>query len=201
MIEYLRDDVKKVISASRFNHTLGVEVAAVKIGIAVNHQNLFQIQSAALLHDITKEYSFEKQLKICDEFGIILRNDEIESPQILHAITAAAIIPCKYPQFASENIISAVRWHTTGRKNMTLSDKIIYLSDYIEDGRKHDSCIQLREMFWNVFSKCQTYEEKISCINGAIKIMLSNTIDFLNATNVKVNVDTIEFLNDIQRST
>jgi len=71
MILQLIEVVKQQISKSRFEHTLGVLTTAKYIGISLEVENLNKICAAALLHDITKEYSFSKQLKMCDEFGII----------------------------------------------------------------------------------------------------------------------------------
>ena len=198
MIGCLRDEIKSSMSEPRFEHTLGVELTAVKIGIALGYNDINALSAASLLHDVTKEYYFEKQLKICDEFGIILRTDEIKCPQTLHAITAAAIIPAQYPHLASDVVISAVRWHTTGRKNMTLTDKIICLSDYIEPGRQHIACVSLRDSFWRDFSTSSTYEQKVQCLNSAVKTMLANTVDFLSSNNKTINLDTLEALQDMQ---
>ena len=198
MIELLREEIKTTMSKARFEHTLGVEHAAVKIGTILEYQDISALRAAALLHDISKEYSFEKQLKICDKFGIMLRDDEKSCPQILHAITATAIISQDYSKFASCDVVSAVRWHTTGRKNMTLAEKIICLADYIEDGRKHDSCVQLRKDFWDNFLSCQSYADKLACLNKALKALLENTVLHLESKRQAINTDTLEALEYIK---
>ena len=194
MIEQLRSKIKRILTPKRFEHTLGVENAAVKMGTELQYNEITTLKAAALLHDITKEYSFEKQLKICEEFGIILRRDELECPQVIHSITAAAIIPANYSEFASKEVISAVRWHTTGRRDMTLSDKIICLADYIEDGRNHASCINLRRDFWNEILACKNQAEKVNCLNKALKTYFENTVIYLNHNQKTINLDTIEAL-------
>lgn len=198
MIELLREEIKMTMSEARLGHTLGVERASVKIGTILEYQDISTLRAAALLHDISKEYSFEKQLKICDKFGIMLRDDEKSCPQTLHAITAAAIIPTNYPKFASRDVVLAVRWHTTGRKNMTLTEKIICLADYIEDGRKHNSCIQLRKDFWDNFLSCQSHSDKIACLNKALKTLLENTVLYLENNRQAINTDTLEALEYIK---
>jgi nicotinate-nucleotide adenylyltransferase len=107
------------------------------------------LRAAALLHDITKEESFEKQLQLCEKFDIIVDEIAKKAPKTLHAMTAAALIGEQYPEFADPRVIDAVRWHTTGRANMTLLEQLIYLADYIDDTRRFVDCVLLREMFWS----------------------------------------------------
>lgn len=166
-LDRLRTDVEGRLSSARFEHTLGVERAAAWAGERLCPDDVPMLRAAALLHDVTKEYSFGKQLKICDERGIILREDEKNSPQTLHAITAAAIIPSEYPEFDIPELVGAVRWHTTGRAGMTLSEKIIFLADYIEDGRKYDSCRALRESFMRELS--EAYNADGGCASNEMK--------------------------------
>lgn len=190
-LDALRNTVADNISAVRFEHTLGVERAAAGISRVLCPEKLTLLCGAALLHDITKEYSFEKQLKICNEFGIILRNDEKNSPQILHAITAAAVIPSEYPDFACPELISAVRWHTTGRADMTLADKIIFLADYIEDGRRYESCRDLRESFWCGLTSARDDKSRLNCLDTAVLAELKGTIRSLGERGLAVNADTL----------
>ena len=87
------------------------------------------LRAAALLHDITKKCDFEKQLQYCAEFDIIIGNYDKLSPKTFHSKTAAAIIPRDFPEFDDEEIISGVRWHTTGHDGMTDFEAIVYLAD------------------------------------------------------------------------
>lgn len=198
MILQLIEVVKQQISKSRFEHTLGVLTTAKYIGISLEVENLNKICAAALLHDITKEYSFSKQLKMCDEFGIILREDENSSPAVLHAITAAAVIPLEYPNFNDKEIISCVRWHTTGKINMSLSEKIIYLSDYIEPMRTHEACTTLRKTFFDAFDSSSIQTEKLKHLDNAVAIALDQTINYLNSKNAQINIDTLKALSYIK---
>ncbi len=205
-LDRLRGDVEGRLSAARFGHTLGVERAAVWAGERLCPDDVPMLRAAALLHDVTKEYSFEKQLKICGDFGIILREDEKNSPQILHAITAAAIIPSEYPEFDIPELVGAVRWHTTGRAGMTLPEKIIFLADYIEDGRKYDSCRALRESFMRELSEvCEAdasvaaapentaspTARRLACLDRAVLAELRGTLRSLAERSLPVNADTL----------
>ena len=81
--------------------------------------------------------------------GITLRPDEAATPAIHHAITAPAEIKRRYAPFATDELLCAVRWHTTGHANMTQTEALLYLADVIEEGREYPACVALRERFWS----------------------------------------------------
>lgn len=149
MLTALREGLHTEMSEKRYHHTCEVEKMAARIGEIYLPDKVDMLRAAALLHDITKERSVEDQIKICEAFGAKVSDEDRKAPKLFHAKTAALLIPVKYPEFADEEIISAVRWHTTGRANMTIAEKIIYLSDYIDMSRKYEDCVKLREMFWS----------------------------------------------------
>ena len=147
-LDELRQSLRKRMSARRYEHTLGVEEMAEMISDLYCPEKTPMLRAAALLHDVTKELSQEEQMAIFERYGIEADACFIDSPPLMHAETAALIIPTEFAQLASEELINAVRYHTTGRAGMSLSEKIIYLSDYIENTRTYDDCVWLRESFW-----------------------------------------------------
>ncbi len=199
MLDVLRIQVKNVLSVNRFSHTLGVEETAAYIGAKLCPDKITELRVAALLHDITKELSLEKQLKICNEFGIILRDDEVLAPAIIHSITAAAIIPSKYPRFCSCDIISAVRWHTTGCADMSLFDKIICLSDYIEPNRQYEECRELRNYLKCVFSKEDDEVTLVNCLNSSLLNSFENTVSLMNASGFVAVKETFEAIYSLKK--
>jgi len=148
MLSALRQSIGADMSQKRLTHTLAVEKMAVRLGQLYAPDKTDILRAAALLHDITKEYSSDKQLQICQEFGIIISKQDILTPKTFHAKTSAALISTAYPDFADVEVISAVRWHTTGRADMTILEKLVYLADYIDESRTFDDCVTLRRMFW-----------------------------------------------------
>lgn len=195
-LDSLRENIRDQLSKKRYEHTLGVEKAVVYMSEVFLPRQKNELCAAALLHDITKEYSFEKQLKICKEFGIMLRDDEKNIPLVLHGITAAAIIPQIYSDYnISDDIISAVRWHTTGYADMTLFDKIVCLSDYIEDGRTHVECVEVRNYFKNHITRALDFEEKLYVLDASLLSSFNNTIKYLQNTKNKINQDTLKARN------
>ena len=112
---------------------------------------------AGILHDITKILSYDEQLILCEKYGIILDNAEKENPKLLHAITGAAKARDLFG--VSEEIYEAIRWHTTGKPDMTTLEKIIYLADYIEPTRDFEGMDRLRALAYEDLSEAEEYPE------------------------------------------
>ena len=149
MLAALREELSGTMSPKRYRHTAEVEKMAARLGALYAPEYIMQLRAAALLHDITKEFSLQTQLQILQKFGIIIHYSDEISPKTLHARTAALLIPEQYPAFADPTVIEAVRWHTTGREGMTVCEKLIYLADYIDLSRTFPDCVELRDMFWD----------------------------------------------------
>ena len=192
MLDSLKNSVKARLSDFRWSHTAGVERMADRLAQIFAPERANELRAAALLHDITKEKKTDEQIEICTRYGYKLRDDELGSPAILHAITAALVTPYEYPELATDEIISAVRWHTTGREGMTLAEKIIYLADYIEDTRKYDECIALRNMFFDAKPEEMTPEMAEEHLDRVILCSLEMTVKDIAAKGGAVCADTLE---------
>ena len=190
-LDNLRDRVKAELSDFRWLHTDGVERMAARLARIYDPAKENLLRAAALLHDVTKEKKNDEQIIICERYGYKLREDEIGSPAILHAITASLIIPEEYPELACNEIISAVRWHTTGREDMSLCEKIIYLADYIEDTRKYEECIALRGVFFDAHPEKMTAEKAMEHLDRIILQSLCMTVEDITAKGGRVCAETL----------
>ena len=148
MIAQLRERVKPYLDDKRYLHTLEVEEEAARIGEVFMPDKIGKLRICALLHDITKRDSFEKQLQYCEEFGIMMDRAEFDSPQLLHSVTASAVAARDFADIVDEEILGGIRWHTTGHDGMSVFETVIFLADYIEPSRTYDDCISLRSYFW-----------------------------------------------------
>lgn len=99
---------------------------------------------AGILHDITKALNAREQLKLCECYGIILDNFYRENPKLLHAKTGAAVAERIFGE--CEAVCRAICWHTTGKADMSLLEKILYLADYVEPNRSFDTVEPLRSL-------------------------------------------------------
>lgn len=168
MLKKLRKQVGCEMGEKRYFHTLEVEKMAARLGKIYIPNKVDTLRAAALLHDITKERSAEEHIAICEGAGLEVSIAERKSPKMFHSKTAALVIPEKYPEFATSEIISAVRYHTTGKANMSIEEKIIYLADYIDMSRNFEDCVALRDFFFNFDFDNSTEEEKIAHLNDTL---------------------------------
>lgn len=145
----LRERVVAEMSPKRARHTLAVEEMAARLAALYCPGQENALRIAALLHDVTKEWPTEKHVAFLQASGVEVSPLDLAAPKTLHAKTAALLIPVAYAAYATPEVISAVRWHTTGRADMTLGEKIVYLADYIDDSRTFPDCVKLRSMFWD----------------------------------------------------
>jgi nicotinate-nucleotide adenylyltransferase len=180
------------MSDYRFAHTAGVVEVARRLAVLYCPEKTEMLSAAALLHDVTKELPEAEQRRIMAVNGVDLRPDEDASPKIFHGITAALLIPARYPEWASPELISAVRWHTTARAGMTLTEALLYLADYIEEGRRFDDCIALRDRFWSAAPENMTTPQKLSHLRTVLTLSLEFTLDSLKKEGAAVCRDTEE---------
>ncbi|MBP3436582.1 MAG: bis(5'-nucleosyl)-tetraphosphatase (symmetrical) YqeK [Clostridia bacterium] len=149
MLDSLRIDIQKNMGKHRFAHTLGVEREMRRLAEIYMPQKVEKAAAAGLLHDVTKHFSAQEQIAYCRQNGIIISPEEEAAAQILHAKTAAHYIQKRYPSFCDEELVSAVAKHTTGNREMSLLDTMLYIADFMEEGRTYSSCRELRHMFWS----------------------------------------------------
>ena len=196
-LKELREKISSLMSEKRFFHTAEVEKMAAKIGEIYAPDKVDVLRAAGRLHDITKEYSTEKQLQICREFGIITSKQDILTPKTLHAKTAAVLIPILYHEFSDDEVVSAVRWHTTGRADMSVLEKIVYLADYIDESRKFEDCVKLRHIFWDAEPEKMTEKERETHLTKTLVVSFNMTLSGLISDNAPVSDDTFKARNSL----
>lgn len=133
-LEKIQKKLKHKLKKERYQHTLGVMYTAGSLAMRYG-ENLEEALSAGLLHDCGKYPSIEKQLRQCQKYEIQLERAEAEVHALIHAKLGACLAEKKYG-IDNPRILDAIRYHTTGRPDMSMLEKIIYLADYIEPGRK-----------------------------------------------------------------
>ena len=98
---------------------------------------------AGILHDVTKALTDTEQIAFCARHGIPVTDSERGSPWLLHAKTAAWAAEHIFGE--DEEIVSAIRWHTTGKAGMTTLEKIVYIADYTEPSRDFPGVNDVRD--------------------------------------------------------
>lgn len=142
-VEELKTVVIGLLKQKRVAHVLGCAETAVKLAQRWGADEALA-RRAGLLHDVTKAIDGPDQLLLVKEYDIMISDFERSYPKVLHAKTGAAAARQLFGE--TEAVVEAIRWHTTGRADMTLMEKIIYLADYIEPTRGFDGVDDLRKM-------------------------------------------------------
>ena len=186
MLSDLRNSVSKIVSAKRFSHICGVERCAMRLGEAIIPERLAEVRAAALLHDISKELPHQEQLRLLAEDGFPLEAEDIETEGVLHSFTAPIVIARDFPEYATADILSATRNHTVGRENMSIFEKIIFVSDYAEDTRAYESCIRVRERLFEGF-EALSLEEKIARLDEACINSIDGALSALKRMGCPIN--------------
>lgn len=178
------EDYKKIIrpflSDKRYYHSTCVSQAAKELAGKYG-ADVKKAETAGILHDIMKDLPPDQQLAKMKDYGINLTDVERSAQKLWHAMLGAAYLKNDL-HIDDPEILDAVRYHTTGRKNMTLMDKVLFIADFISADRDYPGVEKLREA------------AKISLEEAMIE-GLSYTITDLANERKAIHPDTIEAYN------
>ena len=135
-IETMREKLQSALSVKRYIHTMGVAEEAIKLAeIYGTQKDQQKAQAAGLLHDCAKDYPEEMRLRFCREYKVKLDDVMERQTDLIHPFLGAEVARREYLVTDGE-ILDAIRYHTTGRADMSLLEKIIFIADYIEPNRE-----------------------------------------------------------------
>ena len=177
MITLLSQELKE----SRLLHTLGVIDVATELAKIYNVDSK-QASRSALLHDCAKYMPLEDMIAICKRNFVELNDTEKKSEALLHSKAGSCYAYEKYG-ITDENILNAIKYHTTGRPDMSMLEKIIFVADYIEPNRTHSDKLPMYRMIAKA-------DIDLVCMN-----ILKDTLDYLEtkkADGVEVDPLTLE---------
>lgn len=140
--EEIREFVRNKTDKKRYKHSVATANEALSLARRYGADE-DKAYIAGLLHDIAKGLEADDLINIVNQSGLEVDEYELKNPELMHG-KAGAAIACKELGICDEEILSAIRWHTTGRENMPLLEKIIYIADIIEPGRDFDETDTLR---------------------------------------------------------
>lgn len=143
-IESMREKLKKILNPARYDHSIGVQYTAENLA-KIHGADIQKASIAGLLHDCAKHIPADKAIKMCNDLSISLSEADMYSTALLHAPLGAELIKSEFGVY-DEEISSAIKYHTVGRKNMTTLEKIIYLADMIEPSRSFSGVEDMRTL-------------------------------------------------------
>ena len=196
-LDELRVSLESEMSPKRYGHTLAVERMVARLAELYAPDKAYTLRAAALLHDITKEYTVEQHREVCAQYGIEIDALTESAPKTFHAVTAAALIPTLYPDFADKEIIDCVRWHTTARAGISIQEALVYLADYIDDSRTFEDCVELRRFFWDAEPEKMNEEERIVHLYKTLLLAFDLTLKALEQEKSPISVLSIEARNSL----
>lgn len=198
MLSCLRERVLPSMSAKRFRHTVAVEDMVARLAALYCPEHTNRLRAAALLHDLTKELRTEEQIALCKELGLPVTDFDRLSPKTFHARTAASKIPLEFADFSDPIIVDAVRYHTTGRADMTMTEKLLYLADYIDLSRTFENCVILRRFFWGADPHRLDPCGRDALLRDTLLLSFDMTIRDLLAEGALIAPDTVDARNALR---
>lgn len=133
-IREIKEKVKHELDVPRYEHTLGVMYTAASLAMC-HGADMEQALIAGLLHDCAKCIPEKQKIKLCEKYHLDITAVERANPSLLHAKLGAFLAKKEY-HITEPEILQAIQSHTTGRPAMSLLEKIVYIADYMEPGRK-----------------------------------------------------------------
>ena len=174
----IEEHLSKELTSNRYRHTLGVMYTACCLAMRYD-ADLDQARMAGLLHDCAKCIPNKKKIDLCRKKHIPVTDFEISHPVLLHAKLGRYLAKEEYG-INDPAVLSAIEWHTTGKPDMSLLEKIIYIADYIEPGR--DKAPRLPEIRQTAFVN----------LDECIRMILADTVSYLSKNPKAMDPMTIE---------
>lgn len=181
-MDRLEQVVVSLLKPNRVAHVLGCRDTAVELAKRWGADET-DAARAGILHDITKAIDGPLQLTLCEAYGKILSDFSRRYPKTLHALTGSMVAQRIFGE--NEAVVSAIEHHTTGKADMSLLEKIIYVADYMEPNRNFPGVEKLRELAF-------------SDIDAALKLGLEMTLEHLKRQGAEVSPESqaaLAFLN------
>ena len=174
--------VISLLNPNRVNHVLGCRDTAARLA-RIWGVDETDAARAGMLHDVTKAIDGPLQLTLCKAYGKVLSAFSQKYPKTLHALTGSLVAERIFGE--NEKVVAAIECHTTGKGNMTMLEKIIYVADYMEPNRDFPGVDKLRH-----------YAE--TDMDAALKLGLAMTLEHLKRQGAEVSPESrqaLEYLN------
>ena len=142
-VDRYRSLIKSRMGERRYIHSINVAKSAVQLAERYGADKQ-KAEIAGILHDCCKEIPKEEMLQIMTDGGIILDAVEKGTSKLWHAIAGSVFVRDEL-KIDDEDIINSIRYHTTGRANMSLLEKIIFIADFIGEERNYDGVNIMRK--------------------------------------------------------
>ena len=182
-MEKLEETVVGLLKPSRVKHVLGCRDTAVELAKRWG-ADVTDAARAGLLHDVTKALDGPLQLTLCEAYGIVLDDFSRQNTKTLHALTGSLVAERIFGE--NQAVVDAIASHTTGKADMNILEKIIYVADYMEPNRDFPGVEELRQLAF-------------TDIDGALKMGLEMTLEVLRKEGREISPGSREALQWLNR--
>lgn len=201
-LEYLKTEVKKYQTQPRFDHTLCVLAECEKLAgiFSLGEEETFDLCKAAVLHDVTKDMKGVKQAELCEKYGLPVPENVSAPMPTVHQDTGAYFARDTFgAEIVGDAVFSAVASHTTGKAGMSVTDKLLFIADYIEASRKYASCIQTREYLYAECGKINKNDKAalLRLLDKTVADVIGYTADYLITKRRNIDYRMILAWNDL----
>lgn len=182
-LDFVREKAYKMLKEKRIKHVEGVELVSAALARAYGEDE-YSARLAAMLHDCAKKLSLSEQLDVCKKYGYEPDELERESESLLHSKAGALIARNEFSVPAE--VSEAIKWHTTGKENMTKLEKIVYLADMIEPTRDFPGVGEIRN-------------EAARNLDAAVCMALERTIEHCIERGLTVHPNSVKALQFLKK--
>lgn len=177
-LEEIQEALKKVLKKKRYHHTIGVRYTAQAMAMRFG-EDIEKAGYAGVLHDCAKYVSDEEMLSECRKYAVSCSEAEKKKPSLLHAKLGACYAK-EFYDVEDEQILGAIRWHTTGKPGMSNLEKIVFIADYIEPERK-------------MLPGMEAIRKAAFCdLDEAMYLILKNTLNYLEESSESEQKEVID---------
>lgn len=194
----LYSEIRRLVPKKRLRHIFGTEEEALRLSeiFGLDDGDKEKLRISALLHDITKYYTRDEHIAYLEGQGVSIDPDTLENEKTMHQLSGAFKAKELFPSLVDGTVFDAIRYHTTGRADMTLSEKLMYLADYIEPNRTFPDCVTLREYF---YGRIESGEDKFKALCDTMIKSFEMTVNDLMNNGHPVHRDTTEAMEFLKR--
>lgn len=191
-IERAKQWLARQLSTERFDHSLGAQEKAVDLAekFHFSPEERERVAIAALLHDAAKLMNPQQLIEFCEHNGLHIDETDRQTPQTLHPFVGAELVRREF-DLHDEDILNAIRFHTTGRAGMSRVEKVVYIADKIEGNTRNPLYIQKMTSHLD-------YRQPWT-LDLTLLYILDSTIRFILDKNQILHPRTIEARNDVLR--
>lgn len=180
-VERVKEDLRKRLKEARYLHSTGVEEVAVDLAY-IHGCDPEKADMAGLLHDCARNISEQEMIHECIKYHIPISETEEQCPILLHGKLGAEYAKLRY-KVTDCDVLNAIIYHTTGRPNMSLLEKIVFTADFIEPFRKPIPGID--EIRWQAYTN----------LDHCVLMILESTLKYLQAKKSQIDYLTVETYN------